>query len=71
MRYRDAPPRGEMVIVAGPPKQAELATDADLDSALRQALRQSSPSRAAANVAAQLRIPRKRAYARALELAKI
>ena len=66
-RYADAPPRGEIVIVVGPPTEAEAASDSDLDSALDDALTTLSPSRAAAAVAASLGIPRKRAYARALE----
>jgi 16S rRNA (cytidine1402-2'-O)-methyltransferase len=37
---------------------------------LEQALRRLSPSRAAAEVAEELNIPRKRAYARALDLSR-
>ena len=67
-RYAESPPRGEIVIVVGPPPEREAASDAELDQALREALAEMSPSRAAADVAARLGIPRKRAYARALEL---
>jgi 16S rRNA (cytidine1402-2'-O)-methyltransferase len=67
-RYADAPPKGEIVIVVGPPPEPEPVTDDDLDDALRRALEKMSPSRAAAVVAGRLNIPRKRAYARALEL---
>ena len=67
-RYADAPPRGEIVIVVGPPPDRAEASDADLDAALDEALTRLSPSRAAAEVAASLEIPKKRAYARALEL---
>lgn len=67
-RYADAPPRGEIVIVVGPPPEREAASDDELDEALRSALASMSPSRAAADVASSLGIPRKRAYARALEL---
>ena len=42
----------------------------ELDAALRRALEHLSPSRAAAEVADALNLPRKRAYARALELSK-
>lgn len=66
-RYRDAAPRGEIVLVVGPPAEAAEASEAELDSALDEALRRLSPSRAAAEVAARLNVPRKRAYARALE----
>jgi len=67
-RYADAPPKGEIVIVVGPPAEREPASDDELDRALRAALASMSPSRAAANVAVSLGIPKKRAYARALEL---
>ena len=67
-RYSDAPPKGEIVIVVGPPPEPESASEADLDSALIDALQNLSPSRAAAEVAQQLNVPKKRAYARALEL---
>ncbi|WP_293943142.1 16S rRNA (cytidine(1402)-2'-O)-methyltransferase [Sphingomonas sp.] len=68
-RYADTPPRGEIVIVVGPPAERAEASDDDLDRALDEALARLSPSRAAAEVAAALGIPRKRAYARALERA--
>jgi len=66
--YSDAPPKGEIVIVVGPPPEREAASDDELDRALVIALRTMSPSRAAAEVASTLGTPRKRAYARALEL---
>jgi 16S rRNA (cytidine1402-2'-O)-methyltransferase len=69
-RYADAPPRGEIVIVVGPPKEAGPVSDVDLDAALDKAIATLSPSRAAAEVAEQLNVPRKRAYARALERSK-
>ena len=66
-RYADAPPKGEIVIVVAPPLEAEPASNAVIDKLLDDALARLSPSRAAAEVAEQLNIPRKRAYARALE----
>jgi 16S rRNA (cytidine1402-2'-O)-methyltransferase len=68
-RYADAPPKGEIVIVIGPPL-AKQTGEADLDAAIDEALQRLSPSRAAAEVADRLNVPRKRAYARALERAK-
>jgi 16S rRNA (cytidine1402-2'-O)-methyltransferase len=68
--YADAEPKGEIVIIVAPPPEAAAASDEQLDSALDQALRHLSPSRAAAEVAERLNIPRKRAYARALERSK-
>ncbi|HVL29396.1 MAG TPA: 16S rRNA (cytidine(1402)-2'-O)-methyltransferase, partial [Sphingomicrobium sp.] len=49
-RYRAAPPKGEIVIVVGPPAEREASED-ELDAALREALARLSPSRAAAEVA--------------------
>ena len=68
-RYATAAPKGEIVIVVGPPMEAETVSDVDLDRALGAMLARLSPSRAAAEVATQLGVPRKRAYARALQLA--
>jgi 16S rRNA (cytidine1402-2'-O)-methyltransferase len=69
-RYADAAPKGEIVIVVGPPAEAEPATDGEVDRMLERAMARLSPSRAAAEVAEQLNIPRRRAYARALDLAR-
>ena len=69
-RYADVAPKGEIVIVVGPPREASEASDGDLDAALDEALGRLSPSRAAAEVAVSLGVPRKRAYSRALERAK-
>ena len=69
-RYADVPPKGEIVLVIGPPLEAGAPSDEELDTALDDALRNLSPSRAAAEVAERLNIPRKRAYARALERSK-
>ncbi len=67
-RYEGAPPKGEIVIIAGPPGEAEAATKADMDAALREALATLSPSRAAAEVAAQLSLPKRQVYERAQQL---
>ena len=66
-RYAGTPPKGEIVIVVAPPLEAEPASNRVIDQLLDDALARMSPSRAAAEVAEQLNIPRKRAYARALE----
>lgn len=68
VRYANAHPKGEIVIVVGPPAEQEAASDEALDAALRTALATQTPSRAAKEVATSLNIPRKRAYARALAL---
>jgi 16S rRNA (cytidine1402-2'-O)-methyltransferase len=69
-RYAGAVPKGEIVVVVGPPADAAQAGDDELDAALDEALARLSPSRAAAEVAERLKVPRKRAYARALERAR-
>ncbi|MDR6952613.1 16S rRNA (cytidine1402-2'-O)-methyltransferase [Ancylobacter sp. 3268] len=61
------PPRGEIVLVIGPPPATE-ASDADIDAALRQALASLSLKDAAAAVAAATGRPRRDVYARALAL---
>jgi 16S rRNA (cytidine1402-2'-O)-methyltransferase len=69
-RYAASTARGEIVIVVGPPRETAQASEIELDAALDEALTRLSPSRAAAEVAERLRVPRKRAYARALERSK-
>jgi 16S rRNA (cytidine1402-2'-O)-methyltransferase len=66
--YADAPPKGEIVVVVGPPGEAEPAGDEDIDAALREALARLSPSRAAAAVAEKLGVPRRAVYERAQRL---
>ncbi len=65
------PPKGEVVVVVGPPERGGRATlDAqDLDAKLGAALGRASLRDAVAAVAAETGLPRKRVYARALELA--
>jgi len=67
-RYAEAAPKGEIVIIVGPPGEAPAASEDDLDSALRDAMTRLSPSRAAAEVAADLGLPRRAVYERAQRL---
>ena len=67
-RYADSPPKGEIVIVVGQPGEAEPAGEAEIDSALREALTRLSPSRAAAEVAERLGVARRTVYERAQAL---
>ena len=60
-------PKGEIVIVVGPPLEAEI-TDDVLDAFLRDALMRGGVKEAASEAAKALGVPRKRAYQRALEL---
>jgi 16S rRNA (cytidine1402-2'-O)-methyltransferase len=69
-RYSEMTPKGEIVIVVGPPTVKAGASEEQLDVALDEALARLSPSRAAAEVAANLGVSRKRAYARALDRSK-
>ena len=66
-RYADASPKGEIVIVVAPPAKAVPPSSVDVDSALDEALTRLSPSRAAAEVAERLGLPRKQVYAQAME----
>jgi 16S rRNA (cytidine1402-2'-O)-methyltransferase len=66
--YADAPPKGEIVVVVGPPAAAEAAGDDEIDAALREAMARLSPSRAAAEVAERLGVARRAVYERAQRL---
>ena len=67
-RYAEAPPKGEIVIVVGPPGEAAAAGEAEIDAALEEAMTRLSPSRAAAEVAERLRVARRAVYERAQRL---
>jgi 16S rRNA (cytidine1402-2'-O)-methyltransferase len=67
-RYAQAAPKGEIVVVVAPPGEAEAAGEEEVDSALREAMGRLSASRAAAEVAERLGVPRRQAYERALKL---
>ena len=67
-RYTDAQPKGEIVVVIAPPSSPEAATQADGDSALREALTRLSPGQAASEVAKKLHLDRRTLYARALDM---
>jgi len=67
-RYAEQPPKGEIVIVVGPPAPAEPADERSIDDALAEAMQRLPASRAAAEVAASLGLPRRRVYERALTL---
>jgi 16S rRNA (cytidine1402-2'-O)-methyltransferase len=64
-RYAAAGPKGEIVIVVAPPAEPPPADEAQIDAALRDALIRLSPSRAAAEVAERLGLPRRAVYERA------
>ncbi len=60
-------PKGEIVIVVGP-GEADVASEADADTALAEAMTRLPPGEAAAEVSKALNLPRKPLYKRALEL---
>jgi 16S rRNA (cytidine1402-2'-O)-methyltransferase len=62
-----AAPKGEIVILVAPGREAE-ASAADADAALAEALGRLKPADAAAEVAKALGLPRRELYRRALEL---
>lgn len=62
------PPRGEVVIVVGPPAEPERPAEEAVDAALRQALAQASLRDAAEQVAQAFGLKRRDVYARALAL---
>ena len=70
-RYADLPaPRGEAVLVIGPPGKEAGTPDAEgLDRLIRQALDHGSVKDAAREVAAATGLPRREVYARAVEIA--
>ncbi len=69
-QYADmAPPKGEAVVVIGPPAADGVAA-ADIDGMLADALASMSVRDAAATVAAATGIPRKEIYTRALAMAR-
>lgn len=63
------PPRGEIVVLVGPPPEDAPALDGDaLDARLRTALQNLSVKDAAAVVSGETGQPRRKVYARAIEL---
>jgi len=69
--YAEAgPPKGEVVLVVGPPGAEAEMGEADMDAALAEALGRLSVRDAAAEVAARTGRAKREVYARALELAR-
>ena len=68
--YAAAEPRGEIVLVVGPPAAAEQPSAEDADALLRNALARTSLKAAVAEVSATTGLPRRQIYQRALALGK-
>ena len=64
--YNSSPPRGEIVLLVGPPH--EKVQVGDPDELLREALETLKPSQAASQIAKATGLDRKTLYARAMEL---
>jgi len=68
-RYADAPPKGEIVIIVGPPVQDDVVADhATIDHALREALSRLPPAKAVGEVSKAFKTDRQALYARAMAL---
>ena len=65
----EGPPKGEIVIVVGPPAEPEAASGSEIEAQLRAALATMSVKDAAAMVAGRTGEPRRKVYAQALALA--
>jgi 16S rRNA (cytidine1402-2'-O)-methyltransferase len=61
-------PRGEIVIVIGPPAEAEKPSAAQIDALIRNALARLSVKDAVSEIATATGLPRREVYQRALEL---
>lgn len=64
----NGPPKGEIVIVVGPPEKKSTLTEAELDNMIREHLEQQSVKDTAAAIATLTGLPKKKIYARAVEL---
>lgn len=71
-RYAALEPKGEIVLMVGPPLEDDTPADADsLDDALRAALATLPPAKAAKEVAKKLKLDRHEVYNRAMSLKNI
>lgn len=68
-RYAAQEPKGEIVLIIGPPSEDAAAADAgDVDAALREALQSMSAAKAAGAIAKKFGLERAALYARATEI---
>jgi 16S rRNA (cytidine1402-2'-O)-methyltransferase len=67
-RYAEHEPKGEIVLIVGPPSEDIVAESGDVDAALREALQTMSAAKAAGAIAKRFGLERSEVYARATEL---
>ena len=67
-RYAAHEPKGEIVLIVGPPLEETVAETGDVDAALREALETMPAAKAAGAIAKRFRLERSDVYARATEL---
>jgi 16S rRNA (cytidine1402-2'-O)-methyltransferase len=67
-RYADTGPKGEIVIVVGPPGEAPPAAEDEVEAALAEALTRLPPARAAGEVAKRFDVDRRALYTRAMAM---
>lgn len=67
-RYAEQEPKGEIVLVVGPPSEEVAAEAGDVDTALREALKTMSAAKAAGGIAKRFGLERSDVYARATEM---
>ncbi len=67
-RYAEQDPKGEIVLIVGPPADGAVAETGDVDAALLEALAHMSAAKAAGAIAKRFGLERSAVYARATEL---
>jgi 16S rRNA (cytidine1402-2'-O)-methyltransferase len=67
-RYAAQEPKGEIVLIIGPPQEDDIVDDGDVDVALREALQSMSAAKAAGAIAKRFGLERAILYARATEI---
>lgn len=68
-RYADAPPKGEIVIVVGPPVESRIVPDdSAIEEALKEALTRLPPAKAVGAVSRAMKLDRHMLYTRAMAL---
>ena len=70
-RYVEHEPKGEIVLIVGPPADDVVTETGDVDAALRDALQSMSAAKAAGAIAKRFGLERSEVYARATELKAI